>query len=71
MGDWKAIKTNILDKKKEIEIELFNLKSDPLEQTNVAEQNPQVIEKIMEIMKSEHAEPVIDRFKMPELGDNL
>ena len=52
-----------------MEIELYNLKSDPREQNNVAAQNPEVVKSIAELMNREHTSALIDRFKMEELGD--
>ena len=67
MGKWKAIRRNIFEGN--MDIELFNLESDPQEQKNVADQYPAIVGKIEEIMQTEHTTPEIDRFKMKELGD--
>ena len=67
MGDWKGLRNRIF--KGNMEIELYNLKSDPREQNNVAAQNPEVVKSIAQLMKQEHTPALIDRFKMEELGD--
>ncbi|MEQ6117887.1 arylsulfatase [Reichenbachiella sp. MALMAid0571] len=67
MGDWKGIRNRIF--KRNMEIELYNLKSDPREQNDVAVQNPEIVKSIAELMKQEHTSALIDRFKMEELGD--
>ncbi len=67
MGDWKGLRNKIF--KGNMDIELYNLKSDLREQNNVAAQNPEVVKRIAELMKQEHASALIDRFKMEELGD--
>ena len=53
MGDWKAVKTD-LRKNPKAAWQLFNLKTDRNETTNVAAQNPEVLKKIDEIVKREH-----------------
>lgn len=67
MGHWKAIRKDI--KKGNLEIQLFNLDNDPQEQINVAADHPEIVEKMLEIMKKEHQEPVLERFRMEALGD--
>ena len=53
MGDWKGVRQNLLKKKKpQMKIELYNLKTDPGEQHDVAEQNPEVVARIKSIMKT-------------------
>ncbi|MDN5199999.1 arylsulfatase [Fulvivirgaceae bacterium BMA10] len=66
-GDWKGIRKNIF--KGNMEIALYNLKEDPAEQQDVAEENPDIVEKISQIMKNEHTSAHIDRFKIEQLGD--
>ena len=67
IGDWKGIRKNIF--KGNMDIELYNLKEDLQEQNNVADQYPEIVTKIEEIMKQEHTVPEIDRFKIEQLGD--
>ncbi|GAB3665125.1 arylsulfatase [Echinicola sediminis] len=67
MGKWKGIRRDIF--KGNMEIELYDLESDPQEQNNIAQSHPEVVTKIAEIMKNEHSTPSIDRFKIKELGD--
>lgn len=67
MGNWKGIRKNI--KKGNMEIELYNLNSDIREETNVADQNPEIIEKFRQIMINEHTQAKIERFRMEALGD--
>ncbi len=51
MGDWKAVRKNLF-KDPNAPIELYNLKEDIGETTDVADQHPDIVEKIREIMKS-------------------
>ncbi len=67
MGDWKALRKNIFEGN--MALELYNLKTDPREQFNVAAEHPEVVSKIAAIMKREHEPAVLERFKMKELGD--
>ena len=62
VGDWKAIRLNLHPpanaKKKataagSTAIELYNLKSDPAETTNVAAQHPEVVAQLAAIMRRE------------------
>ena len=68
MGKWKAIRQNIL-KENNLEIELYDLSTDPQEQNNIAEANPEIVKRMEEIMKNEHSTAELDRFKMAALGD--
>jgi arylsulfatase A-like enzyme len=68
MGKWKAVRQNIV-KENNLEIELYNLSTDPGEQYNVAGANPEIVKKMEEIMKKEHTTAALDRFKMAALGD--
>ncbi|QDT45385.1 Arylsulfatase [Gimesia alba] len=53
MGDWKGVRQNLLRKKNpQMKIELYNLKTDPGEQHDVADQNPEVVARIKSIMKT-------------------
>ena len=67
MGKWKAIRRNIQEGN--LEIELYDLDADIREENNVAEANPEIIEKITKIFKESRNTPHIDRFKMSALGD--
>lgn len=71
MGDWKVVRTNLKDNKKQPTLELYNLKKDPSETKNVAEQHPEIIEKAATFFKQEHTEPENKRFEIPILKDGL
>ncbi|MBN3581398.1 arylsulfatase [Algoriphagus aestuarii] len=68
MGKWKGIRQNII-KEGNLEIELYDLSIDPQELKNIADDHPEIVRKIEEIMKKEHATAELDRFKMAALGD--
>lgn len=67
LGKWKGVRQNI--SKGNLEIELYDLESDPQEQNNVASQYPEIVAQIQEIMKREHQTPTVDKFKLQALGD--
>ncbi len=69
MGPWKAIRKNI--KKGNLEIELYNLDTDIREENNVAAENPEIVEKMEEIMNIEHTPSTIDKFRMEAIDDIL
>lgn len=66
MGDWKVVRQN-LKNKKEPTLELYDLKNDPTETTNVAKNHPEIIEKASEIFKRERETPEMENFRIPLL----
>ena len=66
-GEWKAMRRDILQGN--TDIQLFNLAEDIQEQHNVADEHPDIIDQMREIMQQEHTIPEIERFRMPALGD--
>jgi len=67
MGDWKGIRKDIF--KGNMKLELYNLKNDIAETTDVSDQYPDVVAQIEEIMKREHSPAEIEKFKIKQLGD--
>ena len=67
LGKWKGIRKNIFDNN--LEIELYNLENDLVEQNNLAIQHPDIIERITKIMIQEHEPSENNRFKFKQLGD--
>ena len=66
MGDWKGIRQNMLKRnnKTPLKTELYNLKSDIGESKNVADENPEVVKKIEEIMKSARTPSELFKFRV-------
>lgn len=64
IGDWKGLLMKA--GKGNNDMELYNLKEDPRETTNVAAEHPEIVEKMWEVVRSSHEEPVLDipKFKM-------
>ncbi len=54
-GDWKLVRLNVFKPLKTYE-ELYDLKSDPSEKSNVIESNPKVAERLRELMDSSRTE---------------
>lgn len=67
MGDWKGIRKDIF--KGNMKLELYDLKNDIAETTDVSDQYPDVVAQIEEIMKREHSPAEIEKFKIKQLGD--
>lgn len=63
--EWKGIRKNI--RKGALELELYNLSTDPTEKNNVARQHPEVIKEIEKIMKQAHTTPAVASFLLPAL----
>lgn len=67
MGKWKILWKEI--KKGNKEIELYNLEEDLAEQNNLAEEHPEIGEKLFDIIKKEHTTPEVKRFRMTALEE--
>lgn len=70
MGDWKVLRKNLMNDQ-EPTLELYNLKEDQAETTNVADLHPQVIQKASEIFSTERDSPELEGFKIPLLEKGL
>jgi len=66
-GPWKAIRKNIHEGS--LKIELYDLDEDIREENNVADDYPEIIKSMEEIMKKEHNPSTIDRFKLTGIDD--
>lgn len=53
LGDWKGIRLK-MSKNANAPLELYNLSTDIGEENNIANQYPEIVEKIVEIMEKEH-----------------
>lgn len=67
MGNWKGVRKNIQEGN--MEVELYDLNKDTLESNNIADQYPEIVLQIEQIMKEQHEPSANDRFKMSTLGD--
>jgi arylsulfatase A-like enzyme len=65
MGDWKAVKTNLKEDPGSA-WQLFNLKTDRNETTNVASQHTILRKKFDEIVKNEHADSPVRQWQFVE-----
>lgn len=63
MGNWKAFVRNI--HKGGRKVELYDLSDYPYEQNDVAEQHPEIVEKVLKIFRTEHVDSDIKKFEMP------
>lgn len=60
-GDWKLVRYNVLDPEKTT-TELYNLSTDLGEENNVAEEHPEIVEELSEIMKNARTESEVFTF---------
>ncbi|PTM09310.1 MAG: N-acetylgalactosamine-6-sulfatase [Bacteroidetes bacterium] len=67
LGKWKGVRKNIFDGN--LEIELYDLDNDALEQNNLATLHPDIVTQIAGIMVQEHEPSENERFKFKQLGD--
>ena len=70
MGDWKVVRQHLKDDEQPT-LELYNLKADPTEVQNVAEQHPDILAKAMAIFKNQHTKSEVERFEIPLLEQGL
>ncbi len=72
VGDWKAVRQGLLPAGKKaalpvLKTELYNLKADPQETTDVAAKHPEVVAKLEKIMREQHTPsaefpfPILDK----------
>ena len=64
IGEWKGLLKKV--QKGNNEMELYNIVSDPRETTDVSAEHPDIVEKMWEIVRSSHTEPVVpvEQFRM-------
>lgn len=67
MGKWKILWKNI--KKGNKNIELYNLEKDLSEAINIADNHPEIVDKLFDIIKKEHSTPENQSFLIKELEE--
>ena len=67
IGDWKGLRQGILDGR--LEISLYDLALDPLEEVDVSDSNPEIVDQVCRIMEEARVAPEIEVFRMRHLGD--
>lgn len=63
MGNWKAFVENIHNGGRKVE--LYDIVADPQESNDVSDLYPQVVERVLEIFRTEHTDSEIKGFNMP------
>lgn len=66
LGDWKGMRRDM--QKGNLTLELYNLADDPREQTNVADQHPEIVAQIEAIMQNAHVPPTLETFEIEALA---
>lgn len=67
MGKWKAIRRNMMEGN--LTVELYDLTADIQEQEDVAQDYPNVVARMEEILAQEHEPATLDRFKFEVFGE--
>ncbi len=65
LNNWKGIRFDI--NKGNMKIKLFDLNNDIREQHDLADQHPDIVKQIEQIMTAEHHTPAVDGFRMKAL----
>ena len=67
INQWKGIKKNLL--KGPSKLDLYNLKNDPKELNNIANKNPEIINRMERLLKQAHTKASVEKFNMPYLDE--
>ena len=67
LGKWKGVVYNVNAAKKG-ELQVYNLETDPSEEYDIAEENPQIVAKMKTIMKEARTESDVFKFKSETLS---
>jgi arylsulfatase len=65
IGKWKGIRMDIL--KGNLKVRLYDLDNDIQEQNDIADEHPEIVKEIQQIMKKEHTRAAVDAFRMKTL----
>ncbi len=69
MGDYKGIRKNMFEGN--LVIELYNLKNDPAETTDISKSMPEITEEIAAIMKIAHEDAELPNFRIPVINKSI
>ena len=70
MGDWKVVRQNLKNDQAPT-LEVYNLRADPLESTDVAAEHPEIVDRAAAIFAREHTNAAIERFRIPAVEAGL
>ena len=68
MNEWKGYKKTIISGP--AKLQLYNLNTDPKELNDLADEHPEIVEKIELIMKSAHTKASLEKFNIPVLDQH-
>ncbi len=67
LGKWKGVRQNMFEGY--LDVELYDLEADPLEENDLAADHPDVVARIAAVMEQEHVPSESERFQFEVLGD--
>ncbi len=67
MGQWKGVRKDIFDGN--MHVELYDLDNDLAEQNDLADQHPDIVKRIEQLMIQEHEPAKSKKFRIKQLGD--
>lgn len=67
MGRWKAVRQQIV-KRPDAPIELYDLERDERETTDVAKANPEIVQRMRELMRTSRTQAVLPKWNFPAPG---
>jgi arylsulfatase A-like enzyme len=70
IGEWKVVRQHLKDGEQPT-LELYNLREDPTEMQNIANEHPEILEQASAIFQKEHTTPETERFHIPLLEKGL
>jgi arylsulfatase len=68
---WKLVQRGLNDSLDNPALELYNIQSDPIEQKNLALEQPEIVDSLLQILRKEYRVPETPRFQLKEWENSL